>query len=369
MRCGHDQFLGVGMGTIDERLGRDNSLNFIRLILAVLVIVSHAYPIGGFGPDPVLGDLGLGSVAVGGFFAISGYLITKSRFRTNLGKFALRRALRIFPGYWACVAFTAFIAASLAGQARGGWTFSDGLTFFALNAPMIRAGGTDIGTTLVGLPYAEAWNGSLWTLRYEVLCYVMIGLALALACVRRRRTLFLFVFAGVTSVSLGVHARGIDGVIADAALLAPFFLAGACLYMYSDVIPCSNRLALLGMVLFIAAVASGNGRSLAALPLAYVMMWLGIVLPNSLGKLAADNDFSYGTYLYAFPVQQLLVVAGAHHFGAGVYIVLCIAATAPLAVLSWFIVEKPAQRLAMPRLGTHGAAALQGQRGSGRLRR
>lgn len=348
------------METIDARLGRDNALNLIRLVLAVLVIVSHAYPIGGFGPDPVLGDLGLGSVAVGGFFAISGYLITKSRFRTDLRKFASRRALRIFPGYWVCLIFTAFIAGGIAGLTRGGWTFSDGITFFALNAPMIRAGGSDIGTTLAGLPYAEAWNGSLWTLRYEVMCYVAVGLALSLGFVRQRRSLFLFAFAGVTALSLVVHARGIDGVIADVALLAPFFLAGACLYVYSDEIPYSNRLALLAIVLFIAAVASGNGHSLAALPLAYLMMWLGIVLPKSVAKVTSENDFSYGTYLYAFPVQQLLVIAGAHHYGPVTYVLLSIAGTVPLAVLSWFFVEKPAQRLSRPRLSGIAATAPQG---------
>ena len=125
-----------------ERLGRDNGLNFIRLFLAILVIVSHAYPIGGFGPDPVLGDLGVGSLAVGGFFAISGYLITKSRFRTGFRRFAVRRALRIFPGYWACLIFTAFVAAGIAGIVRGGWSLFDGFSFFAMNVPMIKAGGT-----------------------------------------------------------------------------------------------------------------------------------------------------------------------------------------------------------------------------------
>jgi peptidoglycan/LPS O-acetylase OafA/YrhL len=68
-----------------------------------------------------------------------------------------------------------------------------------------------------------------------------------------------------------------------------------------------------------------------------------------MGRIAAENDFSYGTYLYAFPVQQLLVIAGAHHLGVVPYIVLSIASTAPLAALSWFLVERPANRLGRPR--------------------
>lgn len=332
-----------------ERLGRDNGLNLIRLALAVLVIVSHAYPIGGFGPDPAIGDLGLGSLAVGGFLAISGYLITQSRFRTGLKKFALRRALRIFPGYWASLIFTAFIAAGIAGLARGGWSIGDGLQFVTFNAPMVRAGGGDIGTTLAGLPYPEAWNGSLWTLRYELLCYVATGIALTFGFVRRRRILFPAAFVAVTACSLVVHSRGMDGVIADAALLAPFFLAGASIYVYAEKVPCSSWFALLAIGLFAVAVVAGTGRSLAALPLAYLFLWLGVTLPRSVGGLAAKNDFSYGTYLYAFPVQQLLAVGGAHMLGVVAYIALSIAATAPLAALSWFYVEKPANSWGRPR--------------------
>lgn len=338
------------METSYERLGRDNGLNLIRLCLAFLVIVSHAYPIGGFGPDPALGDLGLGSLAVGGFFAISGYLITKSRFQTGFRKFAIRRALRIFPGYWVCLIFTAFVAAGLAGIVRGGWSLLDAFSFFAINVPMIKAGGNDIGTTLAGLPYQEAWNGSLWTLRYEVLCYIVTGVALTFAFVRRHRVVLAVAFGVVTACSLFVHSRGVDGVVADIALLIPFFLAGATIYVYSDKIQSNSWLALLAAGLFIATISTGSGRSLSALPLAYILLWLGIVLPKSVGRVAAKDDISYGTYLYAFPVQQLLVTVGAHHLGVLAYIVLSIAITAPLAVLSWVYIERPANRLARPRL-------------------
>lgn len=332
------------------RLGRDNGLNLIRLLLAVLVIISHAYPIAGFGPDPAIGDLGFGSLAVGGFLAISGYLITKSRFRTGFKKFALARALRIFPGYWVCLIFTAFVGAGFAGLLRGGWSLSEAIQFVAFNVPMVRAGGSDIGSTLAGLPYSDAWNGSLWTLRYEVLCYVVVGLMLTFGFVRKLRLVaFSLAFAAVSAFSLAIHARGIEGPAADLALLAPFFTAGACLYVYSDKIPCSRRWAVASLALFLIAVASGTGRSLAALPLAYLLMWLGVVLPRAVRRLGQNNDLSYGTYLYAFPVQQLLVMVGAHTLGPVAFILLSIVATAPLAALSWFLVEKRANELARLR--------------------
>ena len=329
-----------------RHLGRDNALNFIRLVLAILVIVDHSYPIGGLGPDPALGDLGLGSLAVGGFFAISGYLITKSRFNSNLGTYALNRALRILPGYWACLVFTAFMAAGAAGLFRGGWTAMDGLGFFVANVVMVKAGGGDIGSTLAGLPYPGAWNGSLWTLRYEVLCYLVVGLALAFSWTKSCRIVFPLSLVAVTVFSLTAGAGSAGGVVADLALLTPFFLSGACLYVYGDTIPCNIRWAAAALALFVLAAVTGTGRSLAALPLSYLFMWFGVAIPRAVGRLAQKNDFSYGAYLYAFPVQQLLAMIGVQALGTVPFILFSIVMTVPLAVLSWFLVEKPAIRLA-----------------------
>lgn len=331
------------MQSIDERLGRENALNVIRLTLAILVIVSHSFPIGGFGADPVVGDLGLGSVAVGGFFAVSGYLITQSRYRSSLASYAWKRVLRIFPGYWICLIFTGFVAAAIAGVARGGWEVKDAAVFLAVNAPMLGPSQTQLGETLAGLPYPAGWNGSLWTLRYELVCYALIGLALVFAFVRRRRYLIPLSFLAVTSLSLMLHNWGVDGSVGDAALLAPFFLAGATLYVLADRVPCSRGLAVAALALLVATLATGTGHSLAAMPLAYLLMWLGIETPKAVANLGRHNDFSYGMYLYAFPVQQLLVVAGAHNLGPPIFILLSIVSTAPLAIASWYLIEKPAQ--------------------------
>lgn len=87
--------MGAHANVIRNRLGRDNALNLIRLLLAVLVIVSHAFPIAGFGADAAFGGLGLRSFAVGGVFAISCYLITQSRYRSDLTTYSIERALPV----------------------------------------------------------------------------------------------------------------------------------------------------------------------------------------------------------------------------------------------------------------------------------
>lgn len=81
----------------------------------------------------------------------------------------------------------------------------------------------------------------------------------------------------------------------------------------------------------------------AALPLAYVCLWLGVMLP--LQRVGRTNDISYGVYIYAFPVQQLLVLYGATVLGVWGFIGLATVITIPFAVASWLIVEKPAMSL------------------------
>lgn len=333
------------MVTLAERLRPTNGLNVIRLLLAVLVIVSHAPVISGLGQEPSLNGLTLGAIAVGGFFAISGYLISKSRLFQSAGKYAWNRVLRLFPAYWACLAFTGIVAAGIAGLWRGGWTAPEGIHFVLRNFFMISPGGDSVGSTLVGLPIPNAWNGSLWTLRYEVLCYIIVGLIFSVPAFRRSKGATPAFFIVSTAASVIIHFRGDAGIAGKLALLVPFFAAGGVLMTFAHRIPSSRRLAGLSALLFVAICLAGFGRSLAALPLAYFVIWLAGVLPKPIRDIGSTRDVSYGVYLYAFPLQQLLVIFGAPALGLTVFVGLGIAATVPLAFASYYFVEKPALRL------------------------
>jgi peptidoglycan/LPS O-acetylase OafA/YrhL len=345
---------GVVVDSLDRKLDpHDNALNLIRLVLAGLVIVSHTWPIAGYGDDPSLGDMKLGLIAVGGFFTISGYLITRSRHRSTFWSYSWRRALRILPGYWVCLVFTAFVVAAIGGAVRGGWTPGAAWHFVYSNFDF-RNGDLLIGKTLAGAPFPEAWNGSLWTLFYEVGCYVLLGLAFLVPFVRRLTWLLPILFVASTICSLVVHAQGVTGATERWFLLGTFFLAGASLFSFSERIPLSWQFGAAAAALFFLCSILGVGRSLSPLPLAYLLLWLGAALPKNLRKLGSKNDYSYGTYLYAFPVQQTLVLTGLQHAGPVAFILVSVAVTAPLAVLSWHLVERPVQRLKSWRLRVPG---------------
>jgi peptidoglycan/LPS O-acetylase OafA/YrhL len=319
---------------------RRNSLNALRLILAALVIVSHAWPLGGFGADPSPARQSLGHWAVLGFFAVSGYLIAASRARSGFGTFLAARVLRIYPAFLVCLLLVAFVAAPLStALTPGHWTPGSGASYVVHNV-LLKIEANAVGGTIPHAPFGPAWNGSLWTLFYEFVCYMLVGVLLT-APRRWQGPLVASVFV-VTAVGgqLTVHRTG---TAADFLSLAPVFLTGSLLYLYADRVPVAWPYGVVALLLLPVVGELNVVSSIGAPVIVYVCLWLGIVLP--LQKVGHRNDISYGVYIYAYPVQQLAVAAGWNRHGVGVYILLSVLLTLPLAAASWFAVERPALRL------------------------
>jgi peptidoglycan/LPS O-acetylase OafA/YrhL len=339
---------------------RNNSLNALRLLLATLVIVSHAGPLGGFGGNLPIGGVGLGGWAVAGFFAISGYLITSSRIRSSFVPYLSRRFLRIFPGLWACLLVVALVFAPLAALTRQG---ADGIGLSNLAEYVVTNGlfvheQLGIGSTLHNVPFADSWNGSLWTLRYEFGCYLLLGAVLSLPAVRRKPERLAGLFVGCLLIVIAGYDlhMNVPAVVLVASYLATYFFAGALMYVYADRIRLSVPVLAVACAWLAVGTWSGYVFETTALPLALLLMALGATLP--LQRIGSRNDISYGVYIYAFPVQQSLVLAGATALGFVPFILLSIAGTLPLAVASWCLVERRAMRLKRISFRSASPAAL-----------
>ena len=327
---------------------RNNALNFVRLVLAGLVIVGHTWPLGGFGAHPHVGGMNLGTWAVAGFFSISGYLITGSRMNLSLRQFALRRALRIYPGFWVCLVVVAFVFAPLAAMGKGVPFDSASAVRLVWSDATTVLSQVRVGTELGGQPYADVWNGSLWTLQIEVGCYVLLGLPLCSKWARRDLTLTAVgVFVALTSFNVATaHVSYAHGILVDFLQFAAFFAAGSFLWSVSDRVRV-NRWWVAGSVCALAAFAVvGVVDLLGALPLAYLVLAFGAWCPVRWG---VSRDLSYGVYIYAFPVQQVLAMVGVQRFGPVLFIVAAVAMVLPLALVSWMLVERPALRLVRRR--------------------
>jgi peptidoglycan/LPS O-acetylase OafA/YrhL len=344
---------------------RSNALNAWRLLLATGVILWHSWPLTGrsisFEPAHQL----LRDGFVDGFFAISGFLITWSWFRNPHGRdFFAARALRLLPGLWVCLIVTAFIIAPIAVAIQGGAAekllFSRTPFEYVLGNSGVQLLKHDIGGTPLGVPWFGEWNGSLWTLFWEVLCYITIAGLGIVGLLRFRWVLpvlwglALYWSAVLPSMNAKIEAPPdqrphIDAaaqlLIAEgmAARFALMFLSGALLYQFRNVIPARWSLVGLSVGLFLASSFWPNYRVLGAIPLAYAIIVSGALIRNK--RLTLRTDFSYGVYIYAFPVQQLLVICGLAFLAPPWFAIIAAAITLPLAALSWFLIEKRALAL------------------------
>jgi peptidoglycan/LPS O-acetylase OafA/YrhL len=333
---------------------RHNSFNALRLLFAAVVIISHAPLVGGWRNPYLWGGLEVGGWAVGGFFAISGWLITGSRLRLSLLTFLWNRTVRIYPAYWAALVVTAFVIVpiSIAFDPGASAHIVSAIKYVLKDLTLIQVQ-DGIQHTLVHAAYPGMWNLSLWTLKWEFACYVGIGLFLSVGYFRRHRWVLLALFLATTALLVKMelaHPFSKPGTAALALQLAAFFLAGAVLKRYADVIPSSVWIAAAAIVALTCLCATNQARPLSALPIAYLTLYLAGTVP--LQRFGRRHDISYGMYIYAFPIEQLLALAGATRWGVAPYAALSVAAVIPLAALSWLLIERPALRL-KGRTGRH----------------
>ncbi len=343
---------------------RRNSLNFLRLLLAVTVVASHSIDLGLFGRDWIGDRTTIGELAVFGFFGISGFLIARSAEGNSTGRYLWQRVIRIFPAFWVCLLVTAF------GIGLVGWLHLESLYHVHstvsdyLHAPYgpwgyiehnwyLKMDQDSIITTV--------WNGSLWTLFYEFLCYLMLG-ALALVGVLRRRHLVLTLFVAlwiteaVLTINRSTQATTTRLGTEDVKFfieLSVVFLAGTLIYLYRDHVRDSGWIALGCAAVLVSSLWLPFGgqepsytltsTELLAPLIAYPVLWLGFHLPFT--TVGSKNDYSYGVYIYAYPIAILLGPFGAANHGYLVFFALTLVFTVPLAVASWWLIERPALKL------------------------
>lgn len=328
---------------------RSNALNAWRLVLASGVILQHSWPLTGRKIYPPIEQL-LTQVWVDGFFAISGFLITASWVRNpRLREYFVARILRIFPGLWVCLAVVAFVIAPITVAIQGGspakLLLSPSPALYVLNNAVLNIYYESIDGTPRSVPYPGVWDGVLWTLIFELFCYVAVAIAGVIGLYNRRWPApavfaFFLVATALVSYPIGTLPTFPQMIVRFAIV----FAAGALLHEFRDKIPARWSLVAVGAVIVVVAgLVVPNYRIIAAIPLAYAVVVSGALIHQQ--RLRLRTDLSYGVYIYAWPVQQLLVICGLGFLHPLAFAVVAAAATLPLAALSWFLVEKRALAL------------------------
>ena len=356
------------MSTLGEALDpRRNSINAIRLFFCVSILLLHCVPLSGHGTMPkwIFADT-IGTYALSGFFALSGYLITSSRLSSRSTKdYLWRRVLRIYPAWVASLLFVAVVTGplSFALEGKSGYNWNSAFHYVFDNLLLILRALTVDGT-LLDTPIKGVWNFSAWTLFYEFALWV--GMAL-LVVIFRGRWLNFGMWLGLATFTaikladqiqtgtLGVAPAGeatfneqrsqtLLSLLEPLARLGIFFMAGAILYMYRDRVRMAGGWALVALGLSATLAVVGLFHTFAALPWAYVVVWCAT--SPRFGRVNYPDDYSYGMYIYAYPVTQLVAVfALAHPMPLPVFMLIATVVTAPVAWLSWHALEKPAMKL------------------------
>lgn len=329
---------------------RDNNINFLRFIAASLVIWFHMASLLAI-PEPYIMGQGLGPIAVNIFFVLSGYLIAKSWTRSSsFGSYLIRRIARIFPGLAVVILLSVFVMGPIVTSLPLGDYFADAGTWKYLSLIVLAP----IGNVLPGvfdanpLPYAV--NGSLWTLRYEFLAYLLTPLLYAATkklCGGRK-----LVFAVVLAVLVLVHFLSYSGlyplpkVLDNLFRLFAYYMAGVAVLELGLDKYCDSQFAVVALLVIIVFRDQVGIFSSLIMFVCVCTFTLGFSLTSNprFAPCFKKNDYSYGIYIYAFPIQQCVVWLGGASLPCA-YLscsVISFGITLLFAIASWFLVEKPA---------------------------
>ncbi|MEO6080797.1 MAG: acyltransferase [Steroidobacteraceae bacterium] len=330
---------------------RQNNFNALRMAMAILVIWSHCFALylGTEENEPIAlltkGALDSGKIAVDVFFMISGFLILKSFDRsTSAWSYLGKRIARIYPGYLAAIGICAFVMLPLVGDV----SYSIGTAFETLWRNLLLQGWFIESRAFEHNRGAHIVNGSLWSISYEFWCYLGILALGLLSGMRVRRAIVLAAFALIIVLDVWTQYTGKiwGGGLLGRVLgwpniwfrMAPCFLLGMLVYLYQDRIPRSWGIACAAVFVLVVGVRlSPEAVSfLVPLCLGYLVFYAAFGRP--IFDPARYGDYSYGTYLYAWPIQQLLIAYGSLSFP------LFVCAAIVLSVLagagSWYAVER-----------------------------
>ena len=348
----------IGM-RMDGPAARENGFDSLRLLAALSVIASHAFLLtsGTYDQEPLYwassGQFTVGSLAVGVFFVISGMFISASFERTgNRREFVRNRALRIMPALIVVISLLALVVGPIVSTVPLAAYFSDPETWVYFRniafLPMAaHLPGVFESNTL------STVNESIWTLKFEVACYIIAALVLMQPKLVRPAVIAGWL-ASFLIVRYWPNANGVSGAeyyIVAIARMFRFFGAGMLIYLYRDRIPLDARLGFVSLLLPFAFLPTGWFVEATAFFGSYSIIAFGYLAPAAFRKLAARGDVSYGVYIYGWPIQQLLWPIGRD---SAAHWLVNTALAIPLALMlgwaSWLLVEKPALALKRRRV-------------------
>lgn len=355
--------------TLKTYLNTPNNLTIFRIFLAMLVIFGHSFFLTKLGIDNqepfkrIFEHVYAGSIAVKIFFILSGMMLTNSlikklssdhysldnhkekAFNICIKDFLIKRCSRIFPGLIALLFFTTFIVGPLFTESTLLSYFKDSGIYYYFKYNILL-------DTVYTLPDVFSHNvfttvnGSLWTLRYEFICYLFLAFIFFIMMIQNKfkKINFLENIFLVIIISNIFFCYDNNWVNLESYLLPTFFSLGCLIALYSPRINLNKSLKIfifLLSLLFIFLCLDFKDKLLVNILIPIAVFLLSFLILNSsiLKNIILKSDPSYGIYLYGYLIQQILVsclpsLSLFNHF------VLALTLSTFVGYLSWFLVEK-----------------------------
>lgn len=342
---------------------KENSFNIVRLLLAISVVYSHSFILYGSKKTDILvritnGQIDFGSLAVNGFFIISGFLITQSMLNSKgYIDYLIKRCIRIFPAFLVSLLFCAFVIGPIVSSySIQEYFFTNNilepLNFVWKNITMNISGYSwGFHDVFVNNPFASSVNGSIWTLKHELGCYFIVMIFSFFYVFKNRSTLLVIsivtLLLAILNIKFGINVLNLNesywllGIAEynSFIIFSCYFIMGSLIYIYKDKLKVNYRYLLLCTLLIMLGNKTSNLKIILLLVLPYFL--ISICLITNIKSVTKYGDFSYGIYIYSFPIQQLIVNYIGQNISLTTYIILSIIISFIFAVVSWRFIERP----------------------------
>ncbi|MEQ1648662.1 MAG: acyltransferase [Hyphomicrobiaceae bacterium] len=330
-----------------------NSFGVLRVAMALAVLVSHCFYLwyGTSTAEPLYKWTGytLGQHGVQVFFFLSGVLVAQSLATSqSVRDYAIARGLRIFPALIACVLVTTLVLGVwLTTLDVKSYLNAREVAAYVLKTISLSTGSATLPGVFENTPVPGVVNSSLWTLKYEVLCYIMLA-AVGFVAIQSKRPQMV---AGIALaiwflVMLQQRPQLLPSSPFSQVMLyfSLFFGSGVAAYALRDKIKLSGHLAMLFLLIAVWTNKTNFQEISLALALGYGSLWLATLRFGGLRDFTNHSDYSYGVYIYGVPVTQAILTLHPD-MNLVSLIGFTLAGVFLAAFLSWELIEKPALRL------------------------
>jgi peptidoglycan/LPS O-acetylase OafA/YrhL len=323
-----------------------NNYDFLRILASLCIMFYHSFGLTNSQlREPLIilteGKLNTSFIGLSIFFSISGFLIAKSALRSSsLKNYLWKRLLRIQPLLFFLCILTVFMLGPLYTSLSTSAYFKsiNTWTYFRNVMPLFG-----LQFTLPGVfthnPLEAGVNGSLWTLIVEERLYLLMSFLFLFRMKKRYFLVFILILNIVFLLNHLISHVPIPLLSSSAFFYGLIFLNSAILYIIKiDFNKWALHFLVAGIIIFFITYSFSVSTILDCYTMPLIVNSLAHI-KGPLNKAGKWGDFTYGTYVFAFPIQQMLIANGFSNVPYKVFL-LTFLITIPLAIVSWHFLEK-----------------------------